>query len=332
MKWLAGWDFSARVVPALPVWLGQIIFAILCAAGFVALRTLVDVFAPSAGPFALIYPFVLAATLFGGWQAGIVANILTLLYICYYLLPVPGNFALAVNSDKPRLVINMMAGATIILLAEIFRRAVADATADREARISERDLLLREIDHRVKNNFAAVSGLIQLQRQRASHETVREELGVALNRIESFATAHEFLYRDGAQVDSVNMQPYLEQLGGALSAGMLRSEHVRIVCIAEPIEMPRDRAVSIGLIVNELVTNAAKHAFPGDRIGRIMIMLQRIDDAIELIVEDDGCGIADRPRDGSLGRRLIAGFVQQAGGELTTESSPDGTVCRLLFR
>jgi two-component sensor histidine kinase len=332
MKWLAGWDFSARVMPALPVWLSQIIFAILCAFGFVILRAAVDVFAPSAGPFALIYPFVLAATLFGRWQAGVIANILTILYIWFYILPVPGHLGLERNGDEPRMLVNIIAGAIIVCLAEIFRRAVADATAAREARIAERDLLLREIDHRVKNNFAAVTGLIQLQRQRATNDIVRDELGVALSRVESFATAHRFLYRDGAALASVDMQPYLEQLSDALSAGLLRSDNVRIVCIAEAIDMPRDRAVSIGLIVNELVTNAAKHAFPDDRGGRILILFQRVDGAIELIVEDDGCGGADRPRDGSLGRRLIAGFVQQAAGELSTRSSPEGTTCRVRLQ
>lgn len=332
MKWLAGWDFSTRVVPALPVWLGQIIFAGLCALGFVALRMAVDVFAPAAGPFALLYPFVLAATLFGRWQAGVITDALTLLYIWFYILPASGHLGLERSGDEPRMLVNIVAGAIIVMLAEIFRRAVADATADREAGIAERDLLLREIDHRVKNNFASVAGLVQLQRQRATNETVRDELGVALNRIESFATAHQFLYRDGAQIDSVNMQSYLDQLSAALSAGLLRSDHLRIVCIAEAIHMPRDRAVSIGLIVNELVTNAAKHAFPDDREGRIMILFQRAGDAVELIVEDDGCGITDKPRDGSLGHRLIAGFVQQAAGELSTESSAEGTTCRVLLR
>jgi two-component sensor histidine kinase len=64
----------------------------------------------------------------------------------------------------------------------------------------------------------------------------------------------------------------------------------------------------------------------------VVILFRRADDAIELVVEDDGCGIADAPRQGSLGRRLIAGFVQQAAGELTTQSSPEGTICRVLLR
>lgn len=332
MKWLAGWDFSARVVPGLPVWVGQIIFALLCALGFIGVRVVVDIVSPSAGPFALVYPFVLAATLFGGWLAGVIANALAFAYIIYFVLPVTGNFILEVMADRPRLLVNIVAGTIIILFAEIFRRAVVDAAAEREARIAERDLLLHEIDHRVKNNFAAVTGLIQLQRQRATDDIVRDELGVALNRVESFATAHRFLYRDGAQVDSVNMQAYLEELSAALSSGLLRSDQVRIVCISEPIEISRDRAVSIGLIVNELVTNAAKHAFPDDRGGRILILFQRVDGAIELIVEDDGCGGADKRRDGSLGRRLIAGFVQQASGELSIQTSPEGTSCRVRLR
>lgn len=332
MKWLAGWDFSARVAPALPVWLGQAIFASLCTVGFITLRLAADLFAPSAGPFALIYPFVLAATLFGRWQAGVGTTTLTLCYVWFYVLPVHGTLMLERTGDVPRMIVNIVSQIIVILFAEIFRRAVADAAADRERRIEERDLLLREIDHRVKNNFASVAGLIRLQRQRAVDPTVEQELGVALGRIESFATAHQFLYRDAGHDGAVDMRPYLEQLSTALSQALLRSDRVRIRCEAESIDMTRDRAISIGLIVNELVTNAIKHAFPGDRGGCITVSLRKTNGKAELIVADDGCGLPEKVRDGSLGRRLIAAFVQQADGVLSTRSSSAGTSCRVLLR
>jgi len=94
MKWLAGWDFSTRVVPAWPVWLGQMVFSVICTSAFIILRFTADLFAPSAGPFALIYPAVLFATLLGRWRAGLVTILLSILYVWFFVLPFHGSFVL----------------------------------------------------------------------------------------------------------------------------------------------------------------------------------------------------------------------------------------------
>jgi len=220
----------------------------------------------------------------------------------------------------------------IVLLAEIFRRAVADAAAERESRIEERDLLLRELDHRVKNNLAGMVGLIQLQRRRATDPSAIRELDTAVNRIESLAAAHDFLRRDRGDIDAVDMQPYLGKLCDALSKALLVSDRVKILCEVEPIALQQDRAASVGLIVNEMVTNAIKHAYPDNRAGQISVWLGVAEGHITLRVSDDGCGMPEKLRSGSLGHRLIDNFARRASGDPSITSSSAGTVFQLVLR
>ena len=332
MKWLAGWDFPSRTAPALPILLAQLIFALLVTIAMIVLRMAVDVIAPGAGPLALTYPAVMVATLFGRWFAGLLTLVATIAYTVYFVLPLTGPSVLEHESDVARVVVNVIVLVVTVLLLEIFRGAITQANAERDRQINQRDLLLAEFDHRLKNNFATVAGLLQLQLQRATDPVVREELAGALNRVESIATANRFLYNRGAPAGAVDIAAYLGQLCAALESALLRTDRVKLHCQAEPATIERDRTVAVGLIVNELVTNAARHAFPDERTGTITVTFRRCDSGYELIVEDDGCGLPSQPREGSLGRRLIGAFVREARGELRTESSAAGTRCTVLLR
>ncbi|MET0375491.1 MAG: histidine kinase dimerization/phosphoacceptor domain -containing protein [Rhizorhabdus sp.] len=332
MNWLAGWDFPSRTAPALPVLVAQAIFAMLVTIAMILVRMTIDMISLGAGPFVLISPTVMVATLFGRWFSGAIALLLSLSYTVYFVLPVTGNFTLEQPGDVPRLLVNIFVGAATMVLLEIFRGAVSQANAERDRQIEQRELLLAELDHRVKNNFAAVSGLLRMQAQRATDPVVREELGIALNRVEGIATAHRFLYRDGSTGGEIDMAPYLEALCAALRPALLNADRVGLECRSDAVRLDRDRAISIGLIINELVTNAARHAFPDGRAGIVSISLAQVDGAIELVVQDDGCGLPVEPRAGSLGRRLISAFVREARGEMSVESSPTGTRCSVLLR
>ena len=332
MNWLAGWDFPARTAPALPTLLAQFIFALLVTIVMIILRMSIDLVALGAGALALIYPAVMIATLFGRWFSGLLTLIGAVFYTIYFVLPPTGSFALSNPTDPPRLVVNVCVMLVTVLLLEIFRGAIAQANAERDRQIGQRELLLHELDHRVKNNFAAVAGLLEMQRHRATDPVVRQELGNALNRVENIATAHRFLYREGGPAGEIDLAGYLGELCAALEAALLASDRVALRCRIEPLMIERDRAISIGLIVNELVTNAARHAFPEDRKGQVLVSFGRDGDGYALVVEDDGCGLPETPREGSLGRRLIAAFVHEAKGELVTESSGAGTRCTVRLR
>ncbi len=126
------------------------------------------------------------------------------------------------------------------------------------------------------------------------------------------------------------MRDYLSDLCAALADALFLRGGITLSCDADESSVPRDRAVSIGLVVNELVTNAAKHAFPGRDIGTIKVMFRnRSGGGWTVTVSDDGVGLPEAPAvtgpDNGLGGRLIEAFARQAGGALTTDSDRTGT-------
>lgn len=325
-------DLPDRLSPSgRRIWLVQLVFALLVTSLAVALRAVIDSIAPAAGPFSLGFPAVLVATLFARWQAGLITGVLTLLYSWYFVLREPNSFVLASADDTGRLVLATINYAAVLVIAELFRRAARRATAERDRQLAERDLFLEEFDHRVKNNFTLVAALLDMQRRRAKDGETAEALSSALNRVESIARAHRHLYRgEAVSPGEVDMATYLEELCAALAEALFLRGAITLDCTCDHAAIPRDRAVSIGLIVNELVTNAAKHAFAGRDTGRIEVRFEAASPGWRLVVRDDGVGMPDTPkprtRDNGLGQKLIDGFVRQARGTVTTQSGPEGTV------
>lgn len=322
-------DLPNRLAPAVPRGVTQFGFGVLCSSSAILVRALLDGVAAGGGaPFALCFPAMMLATLFARWQAGVVTATLGITYGYYYTVPPSGTFRS--NGVATPLTVGFIVVAAIITvaLAELFRRSVRRATAERDRQIADRDLLLQEIDHRMKNNFAIVASILDIQRRRLSGEAA-EALGTALYRVESIARAHRHLYRGTGQSDAVQMRAYLGDLCAALADALLLRGGVTLACSVDEAEVPRDRAVSIGLIVNELVTNAAKHAFT-DRVGgTISVGFRKRPGGWTLIVSDDGVGMhaaAPAGPDHGLGSRLIPAFARQANGTLATESGPHGTV------
>lgn len=321
-------DISERLAPLAPRWATQLAFALFCIAVEVIFRFLIGLVAPGAAPFALIFPATLAATLFAGWQSGLIVLAVSELLAWYFVVPTAGSFVLTDPNDGARIIVVALAGAVIIVLADIFRRAVNAAARSLAAQVAERDLLLREIDHRIKNNFMMVGALVDIQRRGSDDPAVKEALSAVLARIESFARAHRWLYRGGAGgVGDVQMQSYISELCDALSQALTLHGAVRLKCEADDVMMERDRAVTIGLLINELVTNAAKHAFEGRQSGNVSISFRRAEQGWRLVVADDGVGIdpSKAPVKSGLGQRLVEAFVRQANGALTRESDSSGT-------
>lgn len=318
-------DLPRQAAKFLPVVVTQVLFAIVCSAASIGLRFVADLFVPGAGPFALTIPAVLVATLFGRWLCGALTETITSLYAWYFVLPITGSFEFVQVADGPRVVANMLAGYFVVALAELFRRAVQNALADRDA-------LLLELQHRVKNNFASIASVLRLQMTATPSEAARDELKAALGRVESFAQAYQFLYHDADYTGAVDMRSYLEGLCRALEASFGSARQLKIACEVELFEMSRDRAILIGLLVNEVVTNSIKHAFGPQEAGIVRVRFRRSDDAFHLDVSDDGRGMSREGRPGSLGLRLIRGLTAQADGTVETHSSEDGTRHAFVFQ
>jgi len=328
-------DLPARLAPAVSPVATQVGFALLCAAAVIAVRGLVDTIAPAAGPYALGYPAVMIATLFARWPAGAITAATTVAYSWYFLLPEFESFAFTNPLDGPRTLVNMSAYALIVVVAELFRRAVRAAVEARNREVAERDLLLAEFEHRVKNNFALVASLLDLQRRRADSPATADALAGAQARVESIARAHRHLYRGGGSPDTIDVRSYLSELCEALAESLFLRAAITLSCSAESAPMPRDRVVSMGLIVNELVTNAVKHAFAGRDVGTIQVAFRGAGDGWILEVRDDGVGMTEEAlengREGGLGQRLVDAFARQAGGTLETRSNAQGTVVTLTL-
>ncbi|TFF20633.1 hypothetical protein E3C22_00135 [Jiella endophytica] len=324
IKRLTHVDLPQKAAHLLPVVATQILFAIVCSGVSIGLRFFADLFLPGAGPFALTIPAVLVATLFGRWLCGAITETISSLYAWYFVLPIQGSFQFIAAADGPRVIANMLAGYFVVALAELFRRAVRNALADRDA-------LLLELQHRVKNNFASIASVLRLQVSATDSDDAKQELNAALGRVESFAQAYEFLYHDADYTGAVDMRVYLEGLCKALASSIGSARNVQILCDTEAVDMPRDRAILVGLLVNEVVNNSIKHAFEPEGGGEIRVRFRRQDGAYHLVVSDNGRGMTGEGRPGSLGMRLIRGLTAQANGTLETKSGADGTRQEFTF-
>jgi two-component sensor histidine kinase len=316
-------DLPGRLAPVLPIWAGEAITALICLAVIGVMRVAMDVLIPGAAPFVLIFPACLVATLVGGWRSGAGLLGIAAFAAWAYVIP-PRGLAWKGGAEIADLIAVVIAGAVVIAVAQLFRASSRSEAAHGRAEVAERDLMLRELEHRMKNNFQTVAALLSTQLRRATDETAREALREALNRVTSISQAHHNLYAPGDHTQGVEMGVYLGELCDNLAEALLLGEKVRLRCNIEPGALDRDRAVAIGLIVNELVTNAAKHAFRDGAGGHIRVAFGREAHGYRLVVEDDGQGLpadyATRPR--GLGRGLVEAFTRQAGGSLTVGAGP----------
>ncbi|MBV9504401.1 MAG: PAS domain S-box protein [Acidobacteriia bacterium] len=203
-----------------------------------------------------------------------------------------------------------------------------------ESALAEKTVLLQEVHHRVKNNLAVVSSLLGMRIDLGEPGDVRDALEESRQRIRSIALIHDQLY-GGEILDRINFAEYARQLLLEVSAVAVgNAARITIQNDLDPIELGVDRAVPCALILNELVLNALKHAFPADRHGEIRIGFRETEPGFfELSVEDDGIGCRSTPScDGheSLGLRIVQILTKQLGGSLRQEPS-NGTHLVLRF-
>jgi PAS domain S-box-containing protein len=203
-------------------------------------------------------------------------------------------------------------------------RDVTEATtaaAERERSLRERELMLREINHRVKNNLQVITSLLRLQAGRSSSHEVQEAFDEACGRVSTITELHSALF-EGAQISTLDFSSYLHELCARLEAGARSAPagEVRIEVEAEAgATVDLDRAVPLGLIVNELVTNAIKHGLADQHGGTVQVRFLRRDEHYRLSVRDYGPGVG---MDGQavieegLGMQLVRGFVKRLQGTL----------------
>jgi PAS domain S-box-containing protein len=201
--------------------------------------------------------------------------------------------------------------------------------------LDEKDVLLREIHHRVKNNLAVISSLFYLQSTYTDDPVTLKLLQESQDRVRSMALVHELLY-GSENLAAVDFSKYASDLCEQLIETYGHpAGRVRLTLDLEPFRLNIDQAVPCGLVLNEIVSNAIKHAFPGGRTGTIHLTLRRGSDGACLVsVADDGVGIppgTDLAAPASLGLRLIRTLARQLDGQIAVEPSHPGTELRLTF-
>lgn len=190
----------------------------------------------------------------------------------------------------------------------ILRLLNADARqrASLEDALKRNEFLMREIHHRVKNNLQAVSSLVRLQ---PLPKELKDDMG---RRIAAMVAVHEQIYGTD-QFEQVEMAPYVERLVKEVAEGF--RGHVQIETQIEPLRLGPDHAMPMGLLINEVVTNAFKHAFSNKEDGRLAVKLSVDGTTAHLVIEDNGTGYQPGHSNG-MGTRLVEGFVAQLGGTL----------------
>jgi two-component sensor histidine kinase len=212
---------------------------------------------------------------------------------------------------------------------EEFGQLFVDIT-DRKRAEQRQAELFDELNHRVKNNLTVVSAILALQ-ARSAPGPVREHLESARDRVAAIAGLHTALYQQSSARD-VDLCAYLRDLTSRLSAALCDPALVTLETHCDAVTLPVKEAVNVGLIVNELVTNAAKHAFAPAAHGRIRVDLRRRGARVFLTVSDDGRGLPPEAIEASegLGMRFVRALTQDLGGELAWVGG-HGTTARVEF-
>jgi len=192
--------------------------------------------------------------------------------------------------------------------------------------LDRQQVLIKEVNHRVNNSLSIVASMLHVQATVTQNAEVRHELRQASNRIAAIARAHQHLYRSD-RIETLDLGAYLTDVCKALDEATPACEIA--VTTEERIEIPTDRAIAAALLVNELVTNAAKYAYPGESCCKVWVALSRgPGESIILSVRDEGKGLPptfDLKSGSGLGMRLVDSFSQQLQADLQVVRRDPGT-------
>ncbi len=267
--------------------------------------------------------------------------------------------------DRRSLTIKAIAaGALLVLLAAVFafrayriKKRTSDELAQKnaviDAQLKEKELLLREIHHRVKNNLQTVSSLLSIQGRGIADPTAKQAVNDGRLRVKSMALIHQDLYRDG-DLTGVQMKDYVEKLATSLITSYARTDSVELRCTIEDLNLDVDTAVPLGLILNELITNALKYAWPDGRPGILGVSLRtseapvldrstRTGDpqgrpdagALILQVRDNGIGYDPATTRSADSTGFGLGMIKTFASKLKAEwgiRNENGTVVELIIR
>lgn len=232
-----------------------------------------------------------------------------------------------------------LSGTAVFLFPKLFEGLqtafIDQSRAEHKLRdsLSEKETLLMEIHHRVKNNMAIVSGMLELQALDEDDPGFRSKLNGSMNRIKTMGSIHELLYRSDSfsrlEVDR-NIRKLISEIVGTTNASM----DLQVDYQLEPVVLNINQAIPFSLIINEVATNAMKHAFDGRDQGMLSVYLSENNERVSLRMEDDGSGLPEEEKlaaGGTLGMQLIETLSAQLEAEYSYRSGKHGTLFTLQF-
>ena len=310
----------------------ELLAALIALALVAALRGFIDIWLPNTAPYALAYPGLLIATLIGRVRGGLLGWVLIFAFLWSVGINHGPDYRFADPLDFPRTIINLVVGLIVVFLTESARAAAASLVADHEQRVAERDMLLAEFDHRLKNNLTILASLIAMQARDAENPAVVEALNKAAARISSLGRTYAHLRYEPGAIMEIDLGQLLDSLCASLRDTLIAEGPVKLESQSCLCMVDRDRASALALLINELVTNAIKHAFVGRSSGHIEMILVVNGSEGLLTISDNGIGIpAENPR-GRQGMRLLNALAKMAQADLFVTSSAEGSKFEVRLR
>ena len=280
----------------------------------------------------------------------ILYSIIAISFLCAWLLDIDSlkNTTISQRDNEILLVYNsiltfFITVIMVYLVVKLINRQNNEALAllhkEQEAQaiiaqsLKEKETLLAEIQHRVKNNLAIITGLLNLQTEKAPCDESKLLMIESRNRVMSIAMVHERLYKKD-NLSKINLKLYLSELMQELVKSFpIYSKQIEIIEELDKVELEITKAVPIGLIVNEALTNSLKHAFNnGQQNPKIKIKMQLIFDRIQICIMDNGSGFTDvtKRQDTALGLSLIESLSDQIDAQVVFKNE-DGACVSLVF-
>ena len=240
-----------------------------------------------------------------------------------------------ISKQKTRQTLIIIIAALLLMLLLLAYQAIQNNVKKNrllQKQNKEKEFLLKEIHHRVKNNLEIVSSLLSLQSEQLNDPYVADAMFKSQQRVQSMSMIHQKLYQ-GESIAAIEMKDYFVNLGNYLINSYGVQNHITLCCEMEALELDVDMAIPIGLIVNELITNAMKYAFPDNRSGKIIITLKEVDALLHLTVKDDGIGKMSnlRAEGTGFGTQLIELLTRQLDGKMKLIDT-EGTMVYFEFQ
>ena len=342
----SGWNLShptlfavAQVMHDLPSWARYALATTLVLLTF-ALRQLIVQDAPGYH-FIFFVPSVILSSLFLAQGTGIWAVLLSAALIKTVLLSPSHGMGFSRQEDFWAFVVFLGTCLLTVLTSEalhdaFFRLAAANrGLAEANARIAgserEKDLLLHELTHRFKNDLANLTAILRLQAGNVADPSARTELMEASERVQIMGRVHQQLIPSG-EATVVDLGKFISGLCDDWRASMIGLRPIVLRVDVDEDEIPFSQAIMVGLIINELVTNSLKYAFPEGRAGTIDIRLTPTGTEHVLTVRDNGVGKAmPFPDSTGFGQRLVDAMTKQLNGQYYAEGTDTGMICVVRF-